>query len=104
MCGTTTMTCSTESEDGSVLRISSGSQAGSLVRLKAEGTIVGDWVRLLEAECLHHMAARKLVELDLSGVSFVNREGVVMLRGLVGSGAQVVGVNALVKALLRQMP
>jgi hypothetical protein len=96
------LTCSIESEDDSVLRISSRPQAGSLVRLNAEGTIVGDWVPLLEAECLRHMAARRLVELDLAGVGFVDREGVVMVRSLIGKGVQVVGASALVEALLRR--
>jgi hypothetical protein len=98
----TTMTCSIEKEDDSVLRISSATEAGSLVRLKAEGTIVGDWVPLLEAECLRHLAARGLVELDVAGISFVDRAGVVMVRGLVGRGVQVVGAGALVEALLRR--
>jgi hypothetical protein len=85
-----------------MLRISSATEAGSLIRLKAEGTIVGDWVPLLEAECLRHMTARRLVELDVADVSFVDREGVVMVQGLLGRGVQVVGASALVEALLRQ--
>jgi anti-anti-sigma regulatory factor len=87
-------------EDDSVLRISSATEAGSLVTLKAEGSISGNWVPLLEAECLCHLEARKSVELDLAGVSFVDRDGVAMMRALVARGVQVVGASALVTALL----
>jgi hypothetical protein len=87
-------------EDDSVLKISSATEADSLVTLKVEGALVGDWVPLLEAECLCHLDARKLVELDFAGVSFVDRDGVAMVRGLVATGVQVLGATALVNALL----
>jgi hypothetical protein len=89
-------------EDDTVLRISSAAEAGSLVTLKVEGTLVGDWVPLLEAECLCQLDARKLVELDFAGVGFIDRDGVAMVRSLVARGVQVVGESALVKALLGQ--
>lgn len=85
-----------------MLRISCAAEAGSLVTLKVEGALVGDWVPLLEAECLCHLDARKLVELDFAGVSFVDRDGVAMMRSLVARAVRVVGASALVKALLEQ--
>ena len=83
-----------------MLRISSATGTGALVTLKVEGALVGAWVPLLEAESLCHLDARKLVELDFAGVSFVDRDGVAMVRSLVARGAQVVGASALVQALL----
>ena len=83
-----------------MLRISSVTETGSLVTLKVEGALVGAWVPLLEAESLCHLDARKLVELDFAGVSFVDRDGVAMVRGLVARGVQVLGASALVKVLL----
>jgi anti-anti-sigma regulatory factor len=83
-----------------VLRISCVTETGSLVTLKVEGALVGAWVPLLEAESLCHLDARKLVELDFAGVSFVDREGVAMMRNLIASGVQVLGASALVNALL----
>jgi ABC-type transporter Mla MlaB component len=83
-----------------VLRISSAAEAGSLVTLKVEGALVGDWVPLLEAECLRHLDARTLVELDFAGVSFVDRDGVAMVRSLITRGVQVAGASTLVNALL----
>ena len=85
-----------------MLRISTATQAGSLTRLTAEGAIAGDWVPLLEAECLGHLTARRRVELDVAGVSFVDRAGVVMVRDLVDRGVQVVGASASVGALLQR--
>lgn len=83
-----------------MLRISSAAESGSRVRLKAEGTLVGDWVPLLEAECVRHLDARRVVELDLAGVSFVDRDGAATVRGLIARGVEVIGASALVNALL----
>jgi hypothetical protein len=83
-----------------VLRISTATEAGALVRLKAEGDIAGEWVPLLEAECLRHLDARRPVELDLAGVGFVDREGVAMVQGLFARGVRVACASALVNALL----
>jgi hypothetical protein len=83
-----------------VLRISSAAETDSRVTLKAEGTLVGDWVPLLETECVCHLDARRLVELDLAGVSFVDRDAAAMVRGLIARGVDVIGASALVNALL----
>jgi hypothetical protein len=83
-------------EGDSVLRISSGLKADAVVTLKVEGALVADWV----PECLGHLDARRLVELDFAGVSFVDRGGAAMVRGLVARGAQVTRASALVNALL----
>jgi hypothetical protein len=83
-----------------MLRISQAAAAGCLVALKVEGAIVGDWVPLLETECLRHLQADKRVELDFAGVGFVDRDGVAMVRSLVAGGIHVVGASAMVNALL----
>jgi anti-anti-sigma regulatory factor len=87
-------------EGDPVLRISSVTEATTSVTLKVEGALVGEWVPLLEAECLRRLNARKSVELDFSGLRFVDRRGVVMMLGLFAQGIHVVGANALVSALL----
>lgn len=84
----------------SMLRISGTITSDSLMRLTVEGTLAAEWVPLLEAECLRHLDARKPVELDFAGVSFVDRGGAAMVRRLVARGAQVTGASGLVKALL----
>jgi len=83
-----------------VLRISSEDEMGLVVRLKAEGTIKGDWVPLLEAECLCHLGSGRMVELDVTGIGFVDREGAAMVRSLVDKGVRLVGASALVEAIL----
>lgn len=85
-----------------MLRISSEDETGLVVRLKAEGTIKGDWVPLLEAECLCHLGSGRMVELDVTGIGFVDREGAAMVRSLVDKGVRLVGASALVEALLQR--
>lgn len=85
-----------------MLRISSGDETGPVVRLKAEGTIGGDWVPLLEAECLCHLESRRMVELDVTDIGFVDRKGAAMVRSLVNKRVRLVGTRALVEALLRR--
>jgi hypothetical protein len=87
-------------EGDTVLRISSGLNSDAVVTLKVEGALVADWVPLLEKECLGYLDSGKLVELDFAGVSFVDRSGAAMVRGLVARGAQVARASALVNALL----
>ena len=83
-----------------MLRISSEDETGLVVRLKAEGTIKGDWVRLLEAECLCYLDSGRMVELDVTDIGFVDREGAAMVRSLVDKGVRLVGASALVEAIL----
>jgi hypothetical protein len=85
-----------------VLRVSSADETGLVVRLRAEGTIGGDWVPLLEAECLCHLDSGRMVELDVTGIGFVDRQGAAMVRSLVDKGVRLVGTRALVEALLRR--
>lgn len=83
-----------------MLRISSTTGPGSPVTLEVEGDLVGDWVPLLEAECVRRLDARKRVELDFTGVGFIDRVGVAMVHGLLARGVRVVGATATVNALL----
>jgi anti-anti-sigma regulatory factor len=87
-------------EDACLLRISSANEARSPVVLTVEGDLVGDWVPLLQTECLRRLDARKPVELNFAGVGFIDRVGVAMVHGLFARGVRVVGASALVKALL----
>ena len=43
-----------------------------------------------------------MVELDVTDIGFVDREGAAMVRGLVDKGVRLVGASALVEALLRR--
>ena len=84
-----------------MLRISSEDEMGPVVRLKAEGTIRGAWVPLLEDECLCHLGSHRMVELDVTGISFVDREGAAMVRRLVIKGVRLVGTTDLFEALIQ---
>jgi ATP-dependent protease HslVU (ClpYQ) ATPase subunit len=43
-----------------------------------------------------------MVELDVTGIGFVDRKGAAMVRSLVEKGVRLVGTRALVEALLRR--
>jgi hypothetical protein len=83
-----------------VLRIHSACATSSRVTLKAEGALMGPWVPLLEAECLRHLEAQRLIELDFAGILFVDRGGIAMVRSLAGRGVRVVRASAVVNVLL----
>lgn len=83
-----------------VLRISGPTEAGSSVTLQVEGALAGDWVPLLQAECVRHLDAWKSVELDFAQLRFVDRNGVAMVHGLLARGVRVVRASPLVSALL----
>jgi anti-anti-sigma regulatory factor len=89
-----------DEEAAFVLRISTVTGAGAPVTLRVEGDLAGDWVPLLEAECLRHFDARGPVVLDLAGIGFIDRTGVAMLHGLLARGARLGAASPLVRTLL----
>jgi anti-anti-sigma regulatory factor len=60
----------------------------ALIRLKVEGQIAADGVGVLEETCSPLLSNGKQVLLDLSGVTFVNTEGLHLLRRLAIRGAE----------------
>jgi anti-anti-sigma regulatory factor len=65
-----------------MLRITTIRDDGSPVQLKLEGKIMAEWASLLEQECRAHIAQRRQVVLDMAGVTFLDGQGVTMLRNL----------------------
>ena len=65
-----------------MLRITTIAEHTPIVTLKVEGRIVSDWIPTLEHESLGLLERGKAVDLDFSGVTFVDAQGVTMLRNL----------------------
>jgi ABC-type transporter Mla MlaB component len=65
-----------------VLRITRSVEDAYSVTLKLEGKITDDWVRLLEHECRALISQKQKVRLDCANVSYVDLNGVEMLRKL----------------------
>ena len=65
-----------------MLRISEVETANGRVVLRLEGRVVGAWVQELERASRKFLESGQSVELDLAEVSYVDRDGVALLRRL----------------------
>ena len=65
-----------------MLRITPIHDSDTVITLKLEGRLHDAWVGLLELECGRLLEIRKNVLLDCARVSFVDSEGVELLRRL----------------------
>ncbi len=83
-----------------MLRITRLPDQPSVVKLKVEGRIASDEVEVLERECLQHMIDGGQVSLDFSGVTYINRAGVAMLKRLSEGKLKIMNCSPLTKDLL----
>lgn len=67
--------------------------------LSLEGQIVGVWVKELELACARARADGSPITLDLAGVSFIDHDGLEMLRRL--QGVTLANPSAFVAELLK---
>lgn len=65
-----------------MLRIEPITTAPNARILRLEGCLIGPWVEELKRSCDAHVAGGTRLTLDLSNVSFVDRDGAELLRGL----------------------
>lgn len=72
------------------------------VVLVLEGQIVGEWVGLLEEECLELLGPDQKVLLDLANVSYLDRRAVRLLRELGARSVAIINCPPLVDELLRE--
>jgi anti-anti-sigma regulatory factor len=86
-----------------VLKIVTIEPESSEALLQLEGQVVGPWVDELQRTCERLLAARAVV-LDLSGVSFVERRGVELLRALGARGVPLVRCTPFVAEQLKASP
>lgn len=75
---------------------------GRPVTLKLEGRLVGPWVDELRDVARDALSASRRLDLDLSGVRFVDAAGVELLRELHGEQAALRGAAGYVEELLRE--
>jgi anti-anti-sigma regulatory factor len=75
------------------------------VRLKIEGRLTGAWVREVEG-CWRRAAAAQpppRVIVELTDVSFVDGEGGELLKLMAASGAELIAVDVLMKAIVEEI-
>ena len=65
-----------------MLRISVEESSGQNTTLYLEGHLVGPWVEELRLSCETVLDENKRLTLDLTAVSFVDRDGITLLRRL----------------------
>jgi len=65
-----------------ILKISTLESSRAVDTLRLEGHLGGPWVDELRRSCDRVLLERKRLTLDLSGVSFVDHDGVRLLRSL----------------------
>lgn len=86
-----------------MLRITEVADSPSVVTLRMEGRVVSEWVAVLEEEVLKHLRQAREVRLDFSGVTFIDRRGVEMLRQIPGDRLQITNCSGLVGDLLSRI-
>jgi anti-anti-sigma regulatory factor len=83
-----------------MLKIDVTSRAGGPITVRLEGRMVGPWVDELRRACEPYLGADHVLVLDFADVSFVDREGVALLRTLRQRQAALANCSAFVKELL----
>ena len=76
-----------------MLKISVADAAGEEVRFCLDGQIIGRWVGLLQGTCEAALKKGTRVILEMKDVSFVDRDGMVLLRILTAPHVEI--LNAL---------
>jgi ABC-type transporter Mla MlaB component len=65
-----------------MLRISVLQSSEQVMSLRVEGEVAGRWVEELRKSCEGALSRSVQVALDLAGVSFIDVDGIALLRGL----------------------
>lgn len=84
-----------------MLRIDKVYENLSTVKLKLEGTLVGEWVSLLEEKILECLENNKKVLLDFSELRFVDEHGMEMLRRLPPEKIAITNCPRFIEELLK---
>jgi hypothetical protein len=84
-----------------MLRISVIDSSDKAARLRLEGRLVGPWVGELRKSCESLLSRGGRLTLDLEGVSFIDREGITLLRSLNGIQVNLANASPFVAELLK---
>jgi ABC-type transporter Mla MlaB component len=76
-----------------MLRISVERFANHHETLRLEGHLVGPWLGQLQLSCEQVLGESKRITLDLTAVSFVDRDGVALLRELKMRGVALINCS-----------
>jgi hypothetical protein len=79
-----------------MLRISTIEEAGETVKLRIDGQVSGQWVKLLQKTCEGHLERGLQLTIDLRNVSFVDRDGIALLGKLTDCGVEFVNASPFI--------
>jgi anti-anti-sigma regulatory factor len=71
------------------------------VTLKVEGRIIGEWVNEVRVECEMSLAKGRKVVLDLSGIIFIDQQGIEALNALRRNGVNLIRCSLFLSGLLQ---
>ena len=84
-----------------MIRITTMADDGQNVRLKVEGRIVENWITEIKKVCTSLLAQKKMIFLDFSHVSFIDRQGVKVLQRVLSDRVEIIGASRLVHPMGR---
>jgi ABC-type transporter Mla MlaB component len=84
-----------------VLKISIAEAAGQLFTLELDGQVSGRWVELLQTTCEPQLKNGARVTVDLKNVSFVDREGIALLKSLADRQVEILNALAFIAEQIR---
>jgi anti-anti-sigma regulatory factor len=84
-----------------MVRITTMAEDAQNVRLKVEGRVVGEWVSELDNSCTGFLAQNKMIVLDLSEVSFIDRQGINVLKQVPADKVHIQGGEFVGAGLVR---
>lgn len=74
------------------------------IKLKVDGKLVGTCISLLKEECMKYTKNKqKTVLLDVSGVSYIDTNGVKMLESIKDENLQIINCPMFIEALLKDL-
>ncbi|HBH80867.1 MAG TPA: hypothetical protein DDY39_13665 [Nitrospira sp.] len=83
-----------------MLRITQVSEDSDQVYLKVEGRVIGDGISELDRICANCLSENRRIILDMSEVTYIDRQGVDALKRILKNNAQLTGATLLVQALV----
>ena len=83
------------------LRILPGTLSDHMTTLLLEGSVTGPWVAVLDAACKEALSNVNHVTLDLGGVSYLDFDGIAVLRKLMDHAVSLVNCSPFTSMQLR---
>jgi len=84
-----------------MLRITAIESKGGVI-LRLEGKLIGPWVNELKSYCRNVREKGRLLSLELTEVSFADRTGLALLRGLRESGVELASCPPFISEELKR--